>query len=218
ARALRVFPVIGAAIGAAGGLVLVIAAALDLPPLAAALLALGAIAVLTGALHEDGLADAADGFGAGRDAADTVAIMRDGRIGAYGALALVGVVGLKVAALAALTPGAALLALAAAGAGSRAAIAAIAWMVPPARPDGLGAALGRPADAAALVALGTGTLAAIVLIGPAGGAVALVAAAIVAGALAWLAQRRIGGYTGDVLGAIQQMTETTMLLAAAAMR
>lgn len=216
ARALRLFPLVGAGLGAAAGLVLVAAADIGLPPLAAALLAIGLLVVVTGGLHEDGLADAADGFGAGRDPERTIAIMRDSRIGAFGTLALILIIGLKASALAALPPWTAMLALAAAGAGSRAAIAAAAWLLRPARPEGLGAAMGRPDDPVVAVALGLGTLAAILLLGPTAGIVALAAGGLAATAMGWLAQRRIGGYTGDVLGAIQQLTETSMILAAVA--
>src|SRR5262245_47697291 len=101
-RAHRVFPLIGAAIGAAVALVQLALLKVGVPPLAAAALALGAGALLTGGLHEDGLADLADGFGGGRDKAAKLEIMRDSRLGTFGALALLVSFTAKVAVLAAL--------------------------------------------------------------------------------------------------------------------
>ena len=85
AQAARAFPVVGAGVGAAAGGVLWLAAQAGLPPLVCALLALAAAALVTGALHEDGLADLADGLGGGRDREAKLRIMRDSRIGAFGA-------------------------------------------------------------------------------------------------------------------------------------
>ena len=101
-RAYRMFPLVGAGIGAAVGLFCLALRAVGLPDLAAAALALGASALLTGALHEDGLADVADGFGGGRDAAAKLEIMRDSRLGTYGALVLMVSFAAKFSALAAL--------------------------------------------------------------------------------------------------------------------
>ncbi len=213
ARSLRVCPLVGALLGFAAGLVLVAADAAGLPAVAGPLLALAAAALLTGGLHEDGLADTADGFGARRTPAERLAIMRDSRIGTYGVLALGLALALKVAALAALAPGAACAALAAAGALSRATVPAVAIALPPARSDGLGAGLGRPSGATAAIALLLGLGLAATAVGPLAAARAAAAAAIATVALALLARRQVGGYTGDVLGATQQTTETAMLLA-----
>src|ERR1041384_6399585 len=101
-RAHRAFPLVGAAIGLAVGLVYLGLLAIGLPNFAAAALALGASALVTGALHEDGLADMADGFGGGRDRAAKLEIMRDSRLGTYGAMILLVSFVAKVAALAAL--------------------------------------------------------------------------------------------------------------------
>src|SRR6266403_4102263 len=102
ARAYRAFPLLGAAIGAAVGAVDLLLLWIGLPAIAAAALALGAGAMLTGALHEDGLADVADGFGGGRDAAAKLEIMRGSRLGTYGALVLMVSFVAKLSALAAL--------------------------------------------------------------------------------------------------------------------
>ncbi|MFN5713624.1 MAG: adenosylcobinamide-GDP ribazoletransferase, partial [Bradyrhizobium sp.] len=105
ARAQRLFPLVGAGIGAAVGLFCLLLRSIGVPDLAAAALTLGGAALLTGALHEDGLADVADGFGGGRDVAAKLEIMRDSRLGTYGALALVVSFASKLAALAALPDG-----------------------------------------------------------------------------------------------------------------
>src|SRR3978361_2351288 len=90
ARAYRLFPLVGALIGLAMGVLCLALRQVGVPDLAAAALVLGAGALLTGALHEDGLADLADGFGGGRDVEGKLAIMRDSRIGSDGAIPLVG--------------------------------------------------------------------------------------------------------------------------------
>src|SRR5689334_1520754 len=104
-RAQRMFPVVGALIGVAVGLTCLMLRWCGLPDLAAAALALGAGAILTGALHEDGLADVADGFGGGRDKAAKLEIMRDSRLGTYGALILLVSFAAKSSALAAIPDG-----------------------------------------------------------------------------------------------------------------
>ncbi len=168
-------------------------------------------------MHEDGLADAADGLAGGHDRESRLAIMRDSRIGAFGALALALGVGLRAAALAQI--GAAVfaaLALVAAHAVSRAALPAAMWAMTPARGDGLGAMAGRPSARVAGAAAAIGAVIALAALGPGRGAVAIAFAATAVCAAAALAQRRLGGYTGDVLGAFQQIAEIAMLLAAAA--
>ncbi len=223
AAAVWAFPVVGAALGLAGGLAYLGAAALGLPALAAAYIAIGVVILATGALHEDGLADLADGLGGGRDRAAKLAIMRDSRIGAYGALALVLVVGLKAVALAAIGgagPLAAMAALAATGAASRGAMPLVMLQLPPARADGLGADAGRPKPVAAGVAVILALALAASLLGAYGWpavVLALAVGALAAGAIAALAARQLGGHTGDVLGAVQQAAETAMLLALSAL-
>lgn len=216
ARAMGWFPLVGALIGLAGGAVFALAALAHLPPLAGALLALAATVRLTGGLHEDGAADVADGFGGGRDRLRKLEIMRDSRVGSYGVLALVFSVGIRAAALAALPVPAAVAALAAAGALSRCGLAALARVLSPARRDGLAAAQGKPAMATVLLALVSGiAVAAIALGGPA--LPALAAALLAVAAVAALARRQIGGHTGDVFGAAQQVAEAAVLLTLSAL-
>lgn len=214
ARSMRVFPLVGAGIGLGAGLVFALAHAV-LPPLAAALVAVLAGVLLTGALHEDGLADTADGLGArgGRD--QRLAVMRDSRSGAYGVLALVFSIGLRAAALAAAPSAlAGLGALVAAAAWSRALIPAAMQIMPPARADGLGAGAGLPDSTIAATAAMLGIALALAGLGLAA-PLAVLAALAAAWGVVVLARRQLGGFTGDVLGAIQQCAEAAMLLAAA---
>jgi adenosylcobinamide-GDP ribazoletransferase len=168
-------------------------------------------------LHEDGLADAADGLGGGRDRDEKLAIMRDSRHGTFGILALVLSVGLRAAALAGIgDPLHAGIALIAAHAASRGALPPVMRLLRPARADGLGATAGRPSRAVAATAAIIGGGIALVTLGPGIGVVALVLTAAATTLAALLARRQIGGYTGDVLGFCQQLGEIVMLLAAAA--
>lgn len=217
-RAMAWFPVVGALVGLAGGAVYALAHALGLPPMVAALLALAATAWVTGALHEDGLADVADGFGGGWSRERKLEIMKDSRVGTYGALALVLSVGLRAAALAEFArPDLALAALVAAGAASRCVMPVIVRAVPSARPDGVAASHGLPPRGRALAALAAGAGIAVAALGGAAPA-ALAVAALGAAAVTRLAVRQIGGYTGDVLGAVQQAAETLILLTLVAIR
>lgn len=218
ARALRAFPLVGIAIGLLSAVVYAIAYHLSIPPFAAALCALAASAFITGALHEDGLADFADGLAGGGSPEERLRIMADSRIGPAGALALLFGVGLKAAALATLgTPGATAAALIAAGAGSRAVFSVVMTRLPAARPEGLGAMVGIPSGDVMLTAIGIGVVAALLFLGIGHGLIAILVAGLAAAATAMLALRSLGGYTGDTLGALQQVTEVAILLTAAAM-
>ncbi len=212
-RSTRLYPLVGLAIGAAGGAVFWLAAAIGLPPLLAGLIAVAATMLLTGALHEDGLADTADGLGGGADRAHRLEIMGDSRSGSYGVAALILSIGLRAAALAALAaPATVAGALIAAHAVSRACLPAAMSTLPLAREDGLAADAGQPRGGWAWTALALGALIALPVLGPGIGAAALLAGALAAALVAWLARTRIGGYTGDVLGAMQQAAETAVLL------
>jgi adenosylcobinamide-GDP ribazoletransferase len=209
------FPVVGVGVGLVVGGVYAGGSEL-LPPLPAAGVAVVAGICLTGAFHEDGLGDTADAFAGGWDRDSTVRILEDPRLGTFGALAVAASLLLRVVAVAALAPGAALAALPAAHALSRAAAVAAMTALPVAGDTGLGAsyalALSRRR---ALAGAAAGLAIALVLLGvPALGAAA--AAAVAAALLGRLAVRRIGGVTGDVLGAVQQLAEMLALLAAVA--
>ncbi|HSF93997.1 MAG TPA: adenosylcobinamide-GDP ribazoletransferase [Thermohalobaculum sp.] len=209
-RASRFFPAVGALIGAGGAAVWWLAG-LVLPPMLAAGLALAAILLLTGALHEDGLADCADGLGGGKGGAEALEIMRDSRIGSYGALALALSLGLRWAALAALAPGAGALALILAGGIGRAMMVPATALARYARTEGLGSMVAAGAGPRELgVALATALLLAV--LGGGAGLAALAAAAAAAGLFLWFLVRRVGGYTGDGLGAIAQFGEIAVML------
>jgi len=217
ADAAWAFPLVGAGIGAVAAFVFVVAQLVGLGDWPPALLAVLGGLLLTGAIHEDGLADAADGLLGAHDRERKLAIMRDSRHGSYGVLAIVLSVGLRAAALAQIGEAVhAGLALIAAHAVSRAMLPSVMRALPPARDDGLGAAAGKPRAAAVITAAGIAVAIGLTALGPSRGAVALGLAAGVVFAAAALVRRQIGGYTGDVLGALQQIAETVMLLAAAA--
>jgi adenosylcobinamide-GDP ribazoletransferase len=216
-RALRTGPLVGVLVGLVGAAGFWAAGLLALPPLLCGLIAVAATILFTGALHEDGLADTADGFGGGVDRARKLEIMRDSRIGAYGVVALILSIGLRAGALAALaTPAAAGAALVAAHAVARAALPAAMIAMPPARKDGLAATGGRPAAIHAANAVILAGLLGLLALGPGAGLAGLLAGAGGALAVIVLARAQIGGYTGDVLGAVQQAAEIAVLLAAAA--
>jgi len=216
-RAWRAVPLVGAVIGAVGAGAFALADLARLPAGLAALLAVAATALLTGALHEDGLSDFVDGCGGGRDRERRLEIMRDSRIGAYGVLALIFSVALRAGAILAIAaPYQVLLALIAAHALSRAAMPLAILGLEPARGDGLGAQAGRPRAVVVALTLGLAAILALGLLGPWRGLLAMAAATLAATAIAAVARRLVGGYTGDVLGAVQQAAEIAALLALAA--
>jgi len=150
-----------------------------LTALLGAALAVAAGLILTGALHEDGLADLADGLGARGDGPAKLAAMRDSHIGVFGTLSLILTILLHVVALAALAlPGDVAAALIAAHAGSRALLPWVMQRFPQARSDGLAFMAGRPSQTTAFIALGLGAIALLVLTGPARAIVAAGAACL----------------------------------------
>jgi adenosylcobinamide-GDP ribazoletransferase len=200
------WPLAGAAVGLIAALVHAVMLWLGLPALPAACLAIGAMILATGGLHEDGLADLADGFGGGRTRERALEIMRDSRIGSFGAIALGLSLILRAGCLAALAPGQAFWGLIALGAASRASMPWVLHLMPPARDDGLGRSAASVRREIALSASALGFLACLPL-GVGVAILTLAAGAAAAAGLAALAQRRIGGQTGDVCGAVQQAAE-----------
>ncbi len=216
ARAIKYFPVVGAGIGLVSAAVLMIANEFW-SPVISALLAVTTSIVLTSALHEDGLADTADSFGGGWSVEKRLAIMKDSRIGTFGALALGLGVALRVAAVADMPMWAGPAALIAAHAAARAVAAfvmnhlryagdtaamKVSYAEAPVRSEELWFALSVVALAALPLALISLTAVAVGLLG----------GALLAFALARWSRRLIGGYTGDVLGAVEQMFEIGFLL------
>ncbi len=210
------FPVIGALVGAIGGIVYAIFVALNLAPLVAAALGIAAMVAVTGALHEDGLADTVDGLGGGSDRESRLRIMGDSRIGTFGAAALIlSLVGRSGALEAIADPMQVISALVVAGAASRAAMVAVMNALPPARETGLGAEAGTPSPGVTFVAAAIAVLIAIMVLPFGIALVTLAMAAAGAAAVAWTAHRRIGGMTGDILGAAQQAAEIAAIIALA---
>ena len=212
-RSLRLAPLAGVMVGLVAAAAYWVAARIGLPDMAAALTAIGVTLLFTGALHEDGLADMIDGFGGGRDRAKKLEIMHDSRVGTYGTLALILSIGLRAACLAAVPAGAAALVLLLIAHGlSRALLPAIMWLMPLARTGGLAARVGRSGGREALIALGLGCGLALALVGPWSGLWVILGAGFAATLVMALAARQIGGYTGDVLGAVQQAAEVAVFM------
>jgi adenosylcobinamide-GDP ribazoletransferase len=222
-RAVRAFPVAGVLITLPPAAVLTTLLALHADPMLAALLALALHTMLTGALHEDGLSDTADGVGGGRDREAALRIMKDSRIGSYGAVALILSFAIRAAALAAIarwaTPTEAGLALLGAAALNRAAMVWHWSLLPPARADGVAASAGMPETGATQLALGLGGVLGFLLIWSAASLSSSLLVIAVAAAVVWGFTRyisaRIGGHTGDTIGATQQLTEIMSLTALA---
>jgi adenosylcobinamide-GDP ribazoletransferase len=217
APATGVFPVIGLAIGIISALVFVLTFLIGLNPLACALIALAVSAGLTGALHEDGLADFVDGLVGGHSPVQRLAIMRDSRIGSAGALAIVFSVGLRAVLLGQIASlMTAVAALIVAGTASRAALPAVMRWIPPTRDDGLAREAGRPQPTQVTIALAIPVVVAFAGLHLGSAVAAIGCAAVGAAAVAILARRMVGGHTGDVLGAVQQAVEVLVLAAVAA--
>ena len=213
-QAAWAFPLIGLLTGGSGWVTLTAAAAVGLSPYLAALAALAVMVWLTGALHEDGLADFADGMGGGRDAAHCLDIMRDSRIGSYGVVALIMVMAFKVTALAELSQNELLAVLLFVGVASRLLMLAVLVWLPSARPDGLGNSAAGP-NARALLTGTSALLLISIFLGPQA-LVIILGMAPAATVVAWIAYRRIRGQTGDVLGATQSISEAVGLVTATA--
>lgn len=208
------WPLAGLLLAVCPAVVVVVNSWLGITLLVSAFLAVAAAIAVTGALHEDGLADTFDGLSHGRSMSERLAIMRDSRLGAFGTLALILSVGIRVAAVAGLAvyPSDAVMALLGTAVVSRS-LALWHWSVlPPARHDGMAFEAGQPDSAALQVGLLTGLIAAIVLIIAFGWAaiLGLVLAALGVALFSPLVNRRLGGHTGDTIGAMQQIAETLL--------
>lgn len=223
AAAMGLFPLAGLVVGGLTGAALVLANLAGLPDLFSGCFALAVNALVTGAFHEDGLSDVADGFGGGSSREQRLEIMRDSRIGAYGALALCLSTLARASLLAALLdlPPLSTIALVAGAASfSRALMVDLLWATRPARSDGLSVLAGRPTRNTTLAALLLGGIAAAgaatLALAPAAAAVSLIAAGVTLAMVRALAMAKIGGQTGDVCGAGQVMAEIAMLAVYAA--
>lgn len=209
------WPVVGALLGALAAAVAGLALWLGFTPGVAAAVVLMLAAILTGGLHEDGLSDTADGLFGGWTRERRLEIMKDSRVGSFGVLALVLVTLLRWSALATILAGGSLWTLPAVGALSRAPMAVVMSALPNARDSGLSRATGRPSGRVALIGVALAVAIAVLFAGWAAFDMLL----LVAGATALLArsaQARIGGQTGDILGAAQQLAEAAALAVLAA--
>lgn len=217
-RAARYFPLVGEVVGAIGAAVFFATSAVW-PPLVAALLAVAAGVLVTGGFHEDGLADTADGLGGGQETAQRLKIMKDSRVGTFGVLALVLTLGLKIAALADLNPVTGAFALLAAHGLARGASVLVMWRTPYVgdaqggkwKPSPRGLGWGEVATATVLA------IWPLILLPAAPAALGVAIGSALALGVSLLARRLIGGQTGDVLGAVEQMFELGFLLGAAAL-
>jgi adenosylcobinamide-GDP ribazoletransferase len=184
--------------------------------LLAAVVALTTVLMVTGSLHEDGVADVADAFGGGHTRERKLEILKDSRNGTFAVVALFMTLLARWAAMATLVPsGFAVVVLVAAHAASRALIPPFMSMVGPARPSGLSAQIGKVPGNVALAAIGLGVLALLPL-GLATAFTALICLAVLFIGMKWLTEQQIGGQTGDVLGALQQGGEIVVLFVVAA--
>ena len=207
-RALGAFPLVGVVVA---GLGIGVRAGLEplLGAVPATVAAVAAMVAATGALHEDGLADAFDGLWGGRTPEDRLEIMRDSRVGTYGAVALVLVLAMELALLAPLTVGAfARATLAGAVLGRASSLPLLRWIAP--APDSSAALAGVPSGAALAVGGTTAVLAAAAAAGPLAW-IPLLAAAAVTTVAGLTVRRLLGGINGDVLGATNRLVDVTVI-------
>jgi|TARA_B110000114_G_scaffold32150_3_gene33268 adenosylcobinamide-GDP ribazoletransferase len=204
------FPLIGVIVGIIACIVGAIAFGLGLNAPITAGLMLATTMIMTGAMHEDGLADCADGFWGGFDPDRRLEIMKDSQIGTYGVLALVIFSGLRWLALSAVIS-LGFAGVMAAAVLSRGVLPAIMAMVIHARDTGLSHSVGRPTQQAAATSFAAACVLALILIGSSAISAAIITA-LIAFAVAKLAKVKVGGQTGDVLGATQVLCETAILI------
>jgi adenosylcobinamide-GDP ribazoletransferase len=213
-HASRYFPLVGLVVAAITAAVYW-SAALVLPPAVAALLSTAAGIYLTGAFHEDGFADTCDGLGGGVTRERALEIMKDSRIGAYGAIGIVLMLAVKCAALAHLPPQSAVAALCIAHPLSRLMAASLIWRMDYARAEGKAKPMAQQMTGTEFAIATACCLPPLLLLAPLGWmAVGSGIAAMLLVTL-WFARKlhqRLGGYTGDCLGAVQQLTEAVFYL------
>jgi adenosylcobinamide-GDP ribazoletransferase len=209
-RGIWAWPIVGSVVGAVSALTAVAARQAGLAAPFAAIAAVLASLLLTGALHEDGMADTADGLGGGTTRERKLAIMRDSRIGSFGAIALILTFAIRLAAIAAIgagPPSRTIACLTVAATLGRTAMLIPLLTLSSARPDGMAAGLGRAGPARAITGLAIGLLTGGMLL-PAGTAAWVIGLALSGAlAMAWLQHRHLGGYTGDTLGATSVVVE-----------
>ncbi|MEZ7813704.1 MAG: adenosylcobinamide-GDP ribazoletransferase [Paracoccaceae bacterium] len=206
------WPLVGAFLGVLAYGVAQGAHALGMPPLISALFSVAALVIATGAFHEDGLADSADGLWGGYAPERRLEIMKDSHIGSYGVLALILIITLRVMALGEIVQNPFIfMALVAIGAMSRLPMVVFMVLMPAANKGGLSTSVGRPSGRVAVLAHLLGLALAFWCLGLQALWLGLCISAVTA-LWALIAWRKIGGQTGDILGASQQLAEVAGLL------
>ncbi len=213
ANAAWAYPLVGLALGFGVGILAMFIGWLGLPNGMVSAVVLLALVMATGAMHEDGLADFADGIWGGNTPERRLEIMKDSRIGAYGALALIIFLLARHSGISTLSGWDLPLTLAAIGAASRGLMVGVMFMLDPAKPKGLSASIGQPGAQTTLIALAIGGAACVLLTGFSG-LVLFAAMALAVMAIGAIAAKKLGGQTGDVLGMAQQAAELIGLAAA----
>jgi adenosylcobinamide-GDP ribazoletransferase len=217
-HASRYFPLVGVVVAAICSAVYLLSSWL-LPSSVAVLLAVAAGIYLTGAFHEDGFADMCDGFGGGMTRERVLEIMKDSRIGAYGAIGIICLLAIKCAALASLPPAAVVATLLIAHPLSRLAAVSLIWLMDYARDEGKAKPMAQEMSTGEFIIAAICGLLPAIMCGALGMLdwSALVFATLAAAAAAWWlgrkCQHRLQGYTGDCLGAVQQLAEVAIYLA-----
>ena len=210
------FPVIGAAIGLLGSAFLYLLLAFHIPVPISAIITIGFFIILTGALHEDGLADTADGLGGGADKKSRIEKMRDSKIGSYGVLAIVSLTLIKVNAIITLVTGKpfeiAMFSIICAHSISRFGIIFIPYFSSLASDEGLAWFAGKPKSIGVIGSFLITSIFILLLLPPDQALLSIILAMVSVGTVGLLATRKIKGYTGDILGAAQQVSETTILV------
>jgi len=207
------FPLVGVLVGLIGGIVYLAVNKCNLNSLICAGLSIFVITIVTGAIHEDGLADTIDGLGGGGDRHQKLKIMRDSFIGSYGVLSLIFSVIFRWLGLAQFSgPETAVVGLVISGSMSRSILPIIPCFFRSARNDGLGFDLGKPSMRVALTSLLFGAIFCVIFLGLIDAILIIGVLLVVTVIFLLLVCRQIGGYTGDVLGACQQIGEIIILV------
>ncbi len=212
-RCVWVFPIVGLVVSSLASVIWQLSEFLALPDDVGVILTVTSMLLITGAFHEDGLADVADGFGGGNKRERKLEIMRDSALGVYGTLSLIVVMALKVSALITLSQTQLIPVLLITATASRSMIVVMAYLLPPARTNSIATEMGKPS-----------VLSMVVTFLIAGGVTVFLADFYVTGVLFVIAlttvllfrglvKSQIQGFTGDVLGATQQISEIALLLA-----
>ena len=219
AGSVHFFPIVGALVGVLGAITYAVAGFLHLPSFPGTLLALVAMIGVTGALHEDGLADTADALGAGPDRDRALDVMRDSRLGTFGVIALFASLMLRLGALSSFWDPLHFAAIVVcASAASRSAMPAVMLFQPSARTSGLSAGAGQPERDRVLIGIGIAAAFAVAFLPFATAVACCIVAASTGTIVAAALGHRFGGCTGDTLGAVEQCVEIAFLLTAVALQ